>query len=235
MNKFFIGLVCCLLIVQSSNLKAQENSNKNWWVLPGALIGLGIVSSSQSIKEAQVDVYNQSFTGFHTKVDDFLQYTPTLINIGLNLAHPNPKTRNEKIGRFFIGSLAYATVTQGLKRTLEVTRPNGGEHSFPSGHAATVFFGSHLLAKSELVDKPWIGYAGYGLATTTALLRMANNEHWLSDVLVGAGIGIASAELSYYLYPKLKKAWDKKHAFQMNPIIGNQFYAIQMQINLNQK
>ena len=233
MNKFITGLVCCLLIVQQTNLRAQEYSNSNWWILPGTLIGLGIVSSSPEIKNAQADAYKQSFSGFHTNVDDLLQYTPILINIGFNLAHPDPKTRNEKIGRFFIGSLAYAAVTQGLKRTLEVTRPNGGEHSFPSGHAATAFFGAHLLAKSELINKPWIGYAGYGLATTTALLRMANNEHWLSDVLVGAGIGVASAELSYYLYPKLKKAWGKKHAFQLNPMIGNQFYAVQMSINLN--
>jgi len=235
MNKvasFF--LFSYLLFVQQGNINAQAYTNKNWWILPGTLIGLGIVCSSQSIKDAQVNVYNQSFTGFHTKVDDFLQYTPTLINIGLNVAYPDLKTRNEKIGRFFIGSLAYVSITQGLKRTLEITRPNGGEHSFPSGHTATAFFGAHLLAKSSFVqEKPWIGYVGYGLASSTALLRLANNEHWLSDVLVGAGIGIASAELGHYLYPKLLQKFSKKHAFQMNPMIGNQYYVMQFCIPLN--
>lgn len=37
------------------------------------------------------------------------------------------------------------------------------------------------------------------MATTTGLMRMTNNKHWLSDVLTGAGIGILSTELGYYL------------------------------------
>jgi len=37
------------------------------------------------------------------------------------------------------------------------------------------------------------------MATATGLMRMANNKHWLSDVLTGAGIGILSTELGYYL------------------------------------
>ena len=34
---------------------------------------------------------------------------------------------------------------------------------------------------------------------------MANNRHWLSDVLTGAGIGILSTELGYYLADRLFK------------------------------
>lgn len=33
----------------------------------------------------------------------------------------------------------------------------------------------------------------------TGLMRMANNKHWLSDVLTGAGIGSLSTELGYFL------------------------------------
>ena len=43
------------------------------------------------------------------------------------------------------------------------------------------------------------------MATTTAYLRMQNNKHWLSDVVAGAGIGIASTKLAYWLYPKLQR------------------------------
>lgn len=35
------------------------------------------------------------------------------------------------------------------------------------------------------------------MATVTGVSRMLNNKHWLSDVLVGAGIGILSVELGY--------------------------------------
>lgn len=34
---------------------------------------------------------------------------------------------------------------------------------------------------------------------TTHVMRIANNKHWLSDVLTGAGIGILSTEFGYYL------------------------------------
>ena len=34
---------------------------------------------------------------------------------------------------------------------------------------------------------------------------MANNKHWLSDVLVGAGIGIISTELGYWIADKIFK------------------------------
>ena len=46
---------------------------------------------------------------------------------------------------------------------------------------------------------PWIVVGAYSMATVTGLMRMANNKHWLSDVLTGAGIGILSTEIGYYL------------------------------------
>jgi hypothetical protein len=231
-NWFKFGLIFCLLILQQTNIIGQETNPKKWWVLPVSLIGLGIASSSQEIKNVQSEVYQNSFNGFHTSVDNFLQYSPTLINIGLSVTHPIPEARNAKIGRFVLGTLSYTLIVQGLKRSLLVTRPNGGEFSFPSGHTATAFFGAHLLAKEFGKEKPFLIYLGYGLASSTALLRMANNEHWLADVLVGAGIGISAAEFSYYLYPKLKAKWKEKNAFKINPILGNQYYALQMSYSL---
>ena len=45
--------------------------------------------------------------------------------------------------------------------------------------------------------------AAYGLASLVAVLRMANNKHYISDVLVGAGSGILLIKLSY-LAPQQK-------------------------------
>ena len=50
-----------------------------------------------------------------------------------------------------------------------------------------------------------MGISAYGVATATGLMRMANNKHWLSDVLVGAGIGIISTELGYWIADKIFK------------------------------
>lgn len=46
---------------------------------------------------------------------------------------------------------------------------------------------------------PWYSVAGYTIATATAYSRLLNNRHWISDVLAGAGIGILSTELGYWI------------------------------------
>lgn len=81
-----------------------------------------------------------------------------------------------------------------------MTRPDGSSRtSFPSGHTATAFMTATMLRHEYGHLSPWIGIGGYTVATGTGLMRMANNKHWLSDVLTGAGIGILSTEVGYYL------------------------------------
>ena len=56
----------------------------------------------------------------------------------------------------------------------------------------------------------WYGVGGYLVAGTVGYLRVYNNAHWLHDVIAGAGFGIASAELAYWIYPYLKKTFFPK-------------------------
>ena len=79
---------------------------------------------------------------------------------------------------------------------LLVERPSS--FSFPSGHTATAFMGATLLAHEYGHKSVWIPIAGYSVATATGVLRILNNKHYASDVLVGAAIGIVSAELAYW-------------------------------------
>ncbi|MFT7579943.1 MAG: membrane-associated phospholipid phosphatase [Myxococcota bacterium] len=79
--------------------------------------------------------------------------------------------------------------------------------SFASGHASFAFTGAGLTcafhSEMELYgDGPWGTVACIGTlatATTTGVLRMVADRHWISDVLVGGGIGFAAG----YLLPKL--------------------------------
>lgn len=70
---------------------------------------------------------------------------------------------------------------------------NDARKSFPSGHA-TIAFAAAAAVTSE-VHRLWPRYAVatgalvYGSATAVALARMYQNQHWASDVVVGAGIG----------------------------------------------
>ena len=46
--------------------------------------------------------------------------------------------------------------------------------------------------------------AGYAIATGVGVMRVYNNRHWVSDVLAGAGLGILSTSLMYWLAPYLR-------------------------------
>jgi membrane-associated phospholipid phosphatase len=63
------------------------------------------------------------------------------------------------------------------------------EHSFPSGHSASAFAVAAVIAG---VSDSWIiDTLTYGLAATVAVSRVANNEHWFSDVFFGSALGYA--------------------------------------------
>jgi hypothetical protein len=85
--------------------------------------------------------------------------------------------------------LAQAAV-QGLKFAAERQRPDASNSlSFPSGHAASAF------ATATVVQQTFGWKAGapaYALAAFVADSRMAGRKHYLSDVVFGAGIGIAA-------------------------------------------
>lgn len=101
---------------------------------------------------------------------------------------------------FALGTLAI----QIVKRTLVTPRPLTllpdlppiGAHLFwgsmPSGHAATAL---GLAATFVLVrSRSWRSVAALiAIAAVVALSRVAVGAHWIGDVLVGSGIGLAAA------------------------------------------
>ena len=80
---------------------------------------------------------------------------------------------------------------------------------------------------------PWIGVAGYAVAAGTGFLRMYNNKHWLNDVIAGAGVGILSTRLSYWLYPKLKNTFlnKGKSSTAIMPTYQNGAFGVGMVMN----
>jgi membrane-associated phospholipid phosphatase len=71
-----------------------------------------------------------------------------------------------------------------------------GRQSFPSGHATTAFAVASSVTSE--VHRMWPKYTWYvapvlyGGATLVGLSRMYHNQHWASDVALGAGIGTFS-------------------------------------------
>lgn len=62
--------------------------------------------------------------------------------------------------------------------------------SFPSGHTTVALAFSTVLA--EYFDTPLSRIVFYGMAGISAAERIINNDHWFSDVTLGALLGIAS-------------------------------------------
>ncbi len=175
-------------------------------VLPSAALLYGVISlNSGALQDWNLTIQKNVMAGngAHTDLDNYLPYIPSLAGHVLSLA--GIKGKHKFLDRILIDGIAAGfsiTTVYALKFTTHEQRPNGKDDlSFPSNHVATAFASAELLRLEYEDVSPWYGIAGYTLATSTAYLRMYNNEHWFGDVVAGAGIGIISAKLAHQLYP----------------------------------
>jgi membrane-associated phospholipid phosphatase len=100
------------------------------------------------------------------------------------------KPRVALVGADLVQAQLIAQVlTEGVKKGVGRTRPDGTSYSFPSGHASVTFATATVLQR----DLGWkVGIPAYGLATYVAASRIQTKRHFLSDVAFGAAIGIVA-------------------------------------------
>ncbi len=81
-------------------------------------------------------------------------------------------------------------IVQAGKMMTQRQRPDGSDnHSMPSGHTASAFVTASVLQRHF----GWkVGVPAYGFGAYVAASRMSANKHNLSDVLMGAAIGISA-------------------------------------------
>lgn len=132
--------------------------------------------------------------------DNYLQYLPAVTPAVLNLFGVEGRHGFWKLALLEGGSyLLGAALLNAGKYGLGVLRPDGSAYnSFPSGHTFTAFTGAEILRREYGEEYPWIGIAGYAVATLVGAMRIYNNRHWAGDVLAGAGLGILSTSLVYW-------------------------------------
>lgn len=80
-------------------------------------------------------------------------------------------------------------LTQGVKNAVRRDRPNGECCSFPSGHASAAFATAAVLERHLGYRASWPTLA---IAAYVASSRLHDNVHFLSDVLFGSALGMAS-------------------------------------------
>jgi len=90
----------------------------------------------------------------------------------------------------FCYSFGAANAVSGiLKYTIDAKRPNGKDHSFPSGHTTAAFAGASFIHMRY--GWTW-GVPAYAYAGLVGYSRVQSKNHYWRDVLAGAGIGITS-------------------------------------------
>jgi membrane-associated phospholipid phosphatase len=125
-------------------------------------------------------------------VTGLLTHRPALTNLALNTS----------------ASIVVATIAvEGVKLSAGRKRPYddpdlgaddfspfSGNASFPSGHTTAAFAFATTLG--DAIDRPWARVGLYALATGTAWARVAQEAHWVSDVVAGAALGIAASKFA---------------------------------------
>lgn len=137
---------------------------------------------------------------FSCPADDYVQYSPAALMLALKACGYEGRTgwwQMLTADAFSIATMA--ALVNGIKYSVNRTRPNGYGASFPSGHTATAFMTATLLHKEYGWRSPWWSIGGYSVAAFTAVSRILNNKHWMSDLVGGALIGVGSVHLGYYL------------------------------------
>lgn len=176
-------------------------------IVPAALVVAGALGVGDgwlkgvkhSTREMMVDLSG----GRKFQADDYIQYLPVAVDMGLNLTHSGIHPKRD---RWLITATACALtaiMVNGLKWGVNELRPDGSAfNSFPSGHTATAFMGAELVRMEY--GNAW-GLGAYSIASAVGVLRMYNNRHWLNDVIAGAGIGILAARVALWLLPLERK------------------------------
>jgi hypothetical protein len=223
-NLLFIFLQLLLLgtITYAQNDSANNDPKFLKAILPGSiLIGIGAHGGTRYLShDYNIDAnnklvyiknkWNEHSNVFPSKfhIEDYIWALPAGTFMLGNYLGLKPKHNFKQ--RFVLATSAYVLIkitVLSLKNIVKEPRPSDPNAlvSWPSGHSANAFTGATLLHLEYGKKYPWLSVGGYAIASLVGSLRILNNKHAMNDVVAGAGIGILSTSLVYYVKNKIKK------------------------------
>lgn len=257
-NNFWCICLCILSLIHPYTIRAEEteepqseitdsvyskekeyNFKAKQLILPLALCAVGATGliENSPLNKLSNNIHDEiAKKGYHTEVDNWIQYAPIALHLGLGAA--GVKCKHTLWERTQVAATAYACmaiVNNGIKYTVREGRPDSSAHnSFPSGHTATAFTGAELV---RIEYGPWYGALAYATATAVGVMRVINDRHWSHDVIAGAGLGILSARVGLWMLPVWRKVLKSKKdtpAMSIVPAIDpwSKHYALSTSIQL---
>jgi membrane-associated phospholipid phosphatase len=192
----------------SSRVAPSSSTTLHWW--HGAVV-VGGVSALMLLDHAGRNFFQDNRSHTSNDIASGLRHfgqpevfgTVTLGLVGAGLISGNKEIT--RVGGRLATTLALAGAAEtGLKWAAGRPRPNessdvdgfvpfSGQDAMPSGHTAIAFALATSLA--EDIHRPWASVGLYTIAAGVGWSRLNDNKHWLSDVAMGAMVGISSAKL----------------------------------------
>jgi membrane-associated phospholipid phosphatase len=194
-----------------------ENTNNNGYnlsfkhlIVPTLCIGYGVLSlESDGLKQLNFSTKDEKDEHQPRQItlDNYTQYVPVVMVYGLNAAGiKGSHNFRDRTIIYATSQLISAAFVIPLKHIVKEKRPdNSNSFSFPSGHTATAFSSAQFMFREYKDTNFLLSISGYSFAVFTGVYRAVNDKHWVSDIVAGAGFGILSTNLAYWLYPKINE------------------------------
>jgi len=202
--------------------------------LPKAMLLIGLYSGHQDNtrnwmgKHTIQESIQYELPGYRSYADDYIQWAPIAMTYGIKaygIKGANDMWTSTKL--LLKAELITSLVCHTFKRTAANARPNGrNTKSFPSGHTSQAFVAATFMHKELGHLSPWYSVAAYGMASTVGTMRMMNNMHWFSDVMVGAALGTGITNMVYFFHNKRMNK--KKRSWVAAPSIQTEHISLTM-------
>lgn len=162
------------------------------WGALGFGLGAGLTAGLYPLDDKLEDSYRKDAL-FGSTGNSIISWTLSPYTIGgvslftwiaaANTGHPKLAMTTRALTEALILSMGIDAVA---KVSFRRERPDGGNFSFPSGHATAAFTAAGVLTTFY----GWkAGIPSYALASLVSISRLDSKSHFLSDVVMGAVLG----------------------------------------------
>jgi len=158
------------------------------WLGAGGLAALAVHPADEPIQQEVIEAGEPLLSGGDLYGSQRFQL-PVALVVWI-AGHASGSARTSAVGRDLVrAQISVTSWGYAIRFATDRTRPNGDPRGFPSGHAAASFATAMVLQEHY----GWkFGVPAFAAAAYTAASRVTANQHWLSDVVFGAAVGVSA-------------------------------------------